>query len=47
MRHGDLPTQDGTRLVYVLTAISKALEVEQLGRRVDELEAADARRVTR
>ena len=47
MRHGDLPTQDGTRLVYVLTSISKALEAEELGRRVDELEAADARRVTR
>jgi hypothetical protein len=47
MRHGDLLSQDGTRLVYVLTAISKALEAEELGRRVDELEAADARRVTR
>lgn len=39
MRHGELPTQDGTRLVYVLATISKLIEAGVLERRLDELEA--------
>jgi hypothetical protein len=47
MRHYEIPPQDGTRLVYVLSAIGKALEGQELERRVSELEATSAPRITR
>jgi hypothetical protein len=31
MRHGCIETQDGTRLVYVLTQITKTIQAAELG----------------
>ena len=47
MRFGDVQTQDGSRLVFALTAIGKILEVEQLEKRVEQLESGNARRAIR
>lgn len=38
MRAGRIDTQDGTRLVYVLTQIAKLHESADLARRLDKLE---------
>lgn len=38
MRRGDVETQDGTRLVYVLTQIAKVIEVSELEQRIEALE---------
>ena len=47
MRFGEVQTQDGSRLVFALTAIGKILEVEQLEKRVEQLESGNARRAIR
>lgn len=39
MRHGVIPTQDGTRLVYVLGEIRKMFESIDLEKRIAALEA--------
>jgi hypothetical protein len=38
MEAKSLDTQDGTRLVYVLTQITKLHEIVEIERRVEELE---------
>ena len=38
MKSGELQTQDGTRLAYVLTELRKAIETCDLERRIGELE---------
>jgi len=38
MRGGTIATQDGTRLVYVLSELRKIFEVCELERRIDRLE---------
>lgn len=38
MRSGELQPENGTRLVYVLDRIGKLIEVEQVERRLTELE---------
>ena len=38
MRGGSIATQDGTRLVYVLSELRKIFEVCELERRIDRLE---------
>ena len=38
MRSGELQPESGTRLVYVLDRIGKLIEVEQVERRLTELE---------
>ncbi len=38
MRSGELPPEQGTRLVYVLDRIGKLIEVEQIEQRMNELE---------
>ena len=48
MKGGSMPSQDGTRLVYVLTAIAKAIEVHEIDVRMRKLEEAqEARRIGR
>ena len=48
MKGGSLQTQEGTRLVYVLSAIAKAIEVHEIDVRMRKLEEAqDTRRLTR
>jgi hypothetical protein len=47
MRFGDVATQDGSRLIFALGAIGKILEVEQLEKRVEQLEQGGARRAIR
>lgn len=42
MRSGKIETQDGTRLVYVLTALRQAYETDILERRVQDLERRTA-----
>jgi len=37
---GEIPSAEGSRLVYMLTAIQKALEFELIEQRVDRLERA-------
>ena len=39
MKHGDIPTQDGTRLTYVLAQIGRLIEVHEIERRLAELES--------
>ena len=38
MKRGKVPTQDGTRLVYVLSQIGRVIEVDQIGARVEAVE---------
>lgn len=38
MRSGELDTQDGTRLVYVLSQIGKLIEAASIESRINELE---------
>jgi hypothetical protein len=40
MRRGEVPTEVGTRYVYVLTQIARVLEVSDLEKRLIALEAA-------
>jgi hypothetical protein len=47
MRFGEVQTQDGSRLIFALTAIGKILEVEQLEKRVEQLESGNARGLLR
>ena len=48
MKGGSMPSQDGTRLVYVLSAIAKAIEVHEIEGRMRKLEEAqEARRIGR
>ena len=44
MKSGDIPTQDGTRLTYVLSQIGKLIEAHELQGRVDALEDALSKR---
>ena len=37
-RQGRIPTSDGTRLAFILTAIAKVIEQSDLERRVEALE---------
>lgn len=39
MKTGKLPSQDGTRLAYVLTSIAKLIESSDLQQRIEALEA--------
>jgi hypothetical protein len=48
MKSGSMQSQDGTRLVYVLSAIAKAIEVHEIEGRMRALEEAqDVRRIGR
>ena len=48
MKGGTLPGQEGTRLVYVLSAIAKAIEVHEIETRMRRLEEAqDMKRLGR
>lgn len=38
MRRGDVDTGDGTKLVYVLSAIAKAIEIHDIEQRIKLLE---------
>ncbi len=38
MKQGDIPTQDGTRLAYVLSQIGRLIEVHEIERRLEDLE---------
>jgi hypothetical protein len=38
MKHGKLPCQDGTRLVYVLSQIGRVIEADQIADRVEAIE---------
>lgn len=44
MKAGDIATQEGTRLAYVLGQIGKLIEANDVQRRVEALEAILARR---
>ena len=44
MKGGSMPSQDGTRLVYALSAIAKAIEVHEIERCMQKLEAIDEQR---
>ena len=41
MKSGSIETSDGTKLVYVLGAIGKAIEVHDIEKRIELLEAGD------
>lgn len=41
MKSGKIETSDGTKLVYVLTAIAKAIETHDIEKRIELLEAGD------
>ena len=41
MKSGSIETSDGTKLVYVLTAIAKAIEVHDIEQRIELLEAGE------
>lgn len=47
MRYGDVQAQDGSRLIFALTSIGKILEVEQLEKRVEQLESGNRQRALR
>jgi hypothetical protein len=38
MKRGKVPTQDGTRLVYVLSQIGRVIEIGQVSARVEAVE---------
>jgi len=38
MKLGKLPTQDGTRLVYVLSQIGRVIDADQIAERVEAVE---------
>ena len=40
MRHGRIETQDGTRLTYVLTQITRTIQAAELDARVEAVERA-------
>ena len=42
MKRKEIPAQEGTRLVYVLRSIADVLEIEELERRIEELEERSA-----
>ena len=44
MKARTIDTQDGTRLVYVLTQIAKLHEIVEIERRIDELERLSSER---
>lgn len=41
MRSNSIESQDGTRLVYVLAAIGKLIEIHDIEKRIEMLEAAE------
>ena len=41
MKTGSIEPSDGTKLVYVLTAIAKAIETHDIEKRIELLEAGD------
>jgi hypothetical protein len=41
MRSNSIESQDGTRLVYVLAAIGKLIELHDIEKRIEMLEAAE------
>lgn len=43
MRRGDVPTEVGSRLAYVLLQVAKVLEASDLEKRLDALEAANGK----
>lgn len=44
MKHGKRPSQDGSRLVFVLTSIAKLIEQSDLEKRLESLEGLLAQR---
>ena len=44
MRRGEVPTEVGSRLAYVLQQVARVLEASDLERRLDELEKISCRR---
>lgn len=42
MKAGKIETSDGTKLVYVLTAIAKAIETHDIEKRIELLEAGES-----
>jgi hypothetical protein len=44
MKSGDIPTQDGTRLAYVLAQIGRLIEANDTQRRIEALEVILTRR---